>query len=106
VIEQAMDGVGKAAGKQLFLQIDGEKARTGVYRFVAGRASLRSGNILWSVDIPFGSRHDASMKQLFLQLRYATQAREGPVQILSARQLRRRHDYWNCSKPTRKYERR
>jgi hypothetical protein len=69
VVDQVVQGVLKGPGQQLLRKTNGEKPRAGVDGFVAGHASLRSGNTLSNIDIPFGSRHDAPMKDIFLQRR-------------------------------------
>ena len=69
VIDQIIQGVFKGAGKQLPFEIDGDEAGAGVYGLVAGHEYLSRRISSWSLVIPFGSRQDARMKQLFLQLR-------------------------------------
>jgi len=69
VINQVVQGVFKSAGQQLPFEIDGNEARAGVYLLVTGHESSFAITHAWGIDIPFGSRHDASMKTLFLQLR-------------------------------------
>jgi hypothetical protein len=54
---------------QLPVEIDGNEARAGVYLLVAGHDCSFARTYAWSIDIPFGSRQDAWMKRLFLQLR-------------------------------------
>jgi hypothetical protein len=59
----------EGTGQQLPFEIDGDQPRAGVDVFVAGHDSSFARTYALSIDIPFGSRHDASMKRLFLQLR-------------------------------------
>jgi hypothetical protein len=59
----------KGAGKQVPFEVDGDEARAGVDGLVAGHEYLSRRISSWNLDIPFGSRQDARMKQLFLQLR-------------------------------------
>ena len=47
----------------------GREARAADDVLVAGHGSLSKGNGLITLDNPFGSRHDAPMRRLFLQLR-------------------------------------
>ena len=69
VIDQIIQGVFKGAEKQLPFEIDGDESRAGVDGLVAGHEYLSRRISSWSLVIPFGSRQDARMKQLFLQLR-------------------------------------
>jgi hypothetical protein len=59
----------EGAGQQLPFEIHGEEARAGVDVFVAGHGIGSIQDALMTLDIPFGSRQDARMKRLFLQLR-------------------------------------
>ena len=68
VIDQVVQDVFEGARYQL-PEIDGDETWAGVDVFVAGHGSLSKGNSLMTLDIPFGSRQDAGMKRLFLQLR-------------------------------------
>jgi hypothetical protein len=63
----------EGAGQQLPFEIDGKEARAGVYVLVAGHEFSSKRDALMTLDIPFGSRQDARMKRLFLQLRWATE---------------------------------
>ena len=62
-------GMGEAAGQELFLQINREKPGAQIHHLVACHAKLLETDTPWIVDIPFGSRQHAQMKQLFLQRR-------------------------------------
>ena len=57
------------AGKMLLREINSEKAWAGVDGFVTGHCSLQNIDSFFSLDIWFGSRQDAIMKKVFLQLR-------------------------------------
>ncbi len=59
----------KVAGQQLPLQVHRKKAWTGVDVLVASHLLLRNIVPTFDLDISFGSRHDAAMNKLFLQLR-------------------------------------
>ena len=59
----------EGAREELPLQINSEKPRTGVDVFVARHLFLRKDVLQFDLGISFGSRHDADMKILFLQLR-------------------------------------
>lgn len=48
---------------------DGEEAGTDVDGLVAGHENIQMGNIFRTVDIPFGKRHSAGMRRIFLQRR-------------------------------------
>jgi hypothetical protein len=48
------------------------EARADVDGFVAGNESFSERTAPWSLAIPFGSRHDARMNRLFLQLCWAS----------------------------------
>ena len=69
VIKQLIQHVFDGAGDGLSLQVNGKKARAGVDVLVSGHVC--SIKIVWQFDpdICFGSRHDAFMNRLFLQLR-------------------------------------
>ncbi len=72
MVDQVVQGVLEVAGQEQSLQINGNEAQAGVDGFVAGHESLSERTAPWSLVIPFGSRHDARMKRLFLQLRWAS----------------------------------
>jgi hypothetical protein len=59
----------EGAGQELPFEIDGNEARAGVDVFVAGHGKLSKGSTRMTLDIPFGSRQDGGMNQLFLQPR-------------------------------------
>jgi len=69
VIHQIIQGMLEGAGQQLPFEIDGNEARAGVAVLVAGNEISSKRNAAMTLDIPFGSRHDAVMTILFLQLR-------------------------------------
>ena len=69
VVDQVVHGMFEGAGQKLLLQVDGEKAWAGVDVFVARHLLLQNINFKFDLDIYFGSRQDARMKILFLQLR-------------------------------------
>ena len=69
MLDQMVQSVLERARQELALQIDSEKPRTGVNVLVAGHSLLPKPNAGWSLDIPFGSRQDAPMMRVFLQLR-------------------------------------
>jgi len=73
VVDQVIHGMFEGAGKELPLQINGKKPGAGVDVFVARHLLLQNIVLRFDLDIYFGSRHDALMKILFLQLRYALQ---------------------------------
>jgi hypothetical protein len=59
----------EGAGQQLPFEIDGKKTRAGVDVLVAGHEISSRRDDPMTLDIPFGSRQDARMNELFLQLR-------------------------------------
>ena len=67
--KQVMHGMFETARQQLLFQIHRQEAGAGIYCFVTGHGSLLNSTSDWSLVIPYGSRHDAGMKILFLQLR-------------------------------------
>jgi hypothetical protein len=69
MIDQIVQGMLEGAGQQLPFEIDGKEARAGVYVLVAGHEFSSKRDAPMTLDIPFGSRQDARMKRLFLQLR-------------------------------------
>ena len=71
VIDQVVHGMFEGAGQKLSLQVDGEKPGAGVDVFVACHLFLQNIVHHFDLDIYFGSRQDAVMKILFLQLRWA-----------------------------------
>jgi hypothetical protein len=73
MIDELVQGVFEGAGQELRLQIDGNQARAGVDGFVAGHGVVSASDRLMTLDIHDGSRQDARIKRLFLQLRWASQ---------------------------------
>mgnify|MGYP003507246562 CR=1 FL=1 len=69
MVDLVAQGMLETSRQELALQIDGKKPRAGITVLVAGHAGLRKPNAGWSLDIPFGSRQDAPMMRVFLQLR-------------------------------------
>ena len=59
----------KRAGQELPLQIHRKKPGAGVNVFVARHLLLQNISHNFDLDICFGSRRDARMNRLFLQLR-------------------------------------
>ncbi len=62
----------EGAGQELPLQVISEKSWTGVDVFVARHLHFQNMALQFDLDIYFGSRHDAVMKMLFIQLRWAS----------------------------------
>jgi hypothetical protein len=62
-------GMLKCTWQNLPLQVNSEKSRTGINVFVARHLFSQNITLHFDLDICFGSRHDALMKILFLQLR-------------------------------------
>jgi hypothetical protein len=69
VIDEVVQRVFEGAGMQLPFEIDGNEARAGVDVLVAGHGIGSKRDASMTLDIPFGSQQNASMKRLFLQLR-------------------------------------
>ena len=69
MVEQVIQCVFKGAREKLPLQVQRQKPRAGVDVFVARHSLLLNITRQFDLDIWFGSRHDAEMKRLFLQLR-------------------------------------
>jgi len=65
----------KGTRQKLPLQINGKKSGAGVDVFVARHSSLQNKVPHFDLDICFGSRHDAQMIRLFLQLRWVPDIR-------------------------------
>lgn len=68
-VERMVQCVLDGAREKLPLQVNHRKARAGVNVLVSGHLGLRNLVLQFDLDICFGSRHDARMKILFLQLR-------------------------------------
>ena len=75
VIDEVVQGMFEGARLQLPFEIDGKKARAGVDGLVAGHGVGSKRDAPMTLDIPFGSRHDAGMKRVFLQRRSAPPVR-------------------------------
>ena len=69
VVEQTIQRMLKSARQKLPLKVNGKKPRAGVDVFVARHDAPSKYHSVFDLDISFGSRHDAAMKILFLQLR-------------------------------------
>jgi len=69
MVDQMVHGMFECAGRELLLQVYCEKSRADVDVFVARHLLLQNINLHFDLDICFGSRQDARMKILFLQLR-------------------------------------
>ena len=69
-IDEVVQGMFEGAGQELRLQIHGNEARAGVDGFVAGHGVVSVSDLLITLDVADGSRQDARMKRLFLQLRW------------------------------------
>lgn len=68
-VEQMVQRMLERAGQQLPLQVHRKKSRAGVDVFVTCHLLLQNIVDNFDLDIWFGSRHDADMDRLFLQLR-------------------------------------
>ena len=77
VLPEIVQGMLEGAGQQLPLQINGKEARTGVYVFVASHEISYKRDAPMTLDIPFGSRQDARMNRVLLQLRWTSQVGSG-----------------------------
>ena len=69
VVEQVIQCVFESTGQELPLQVHRNKSRAGVDVFVARHFLPPNFTCQFDLDIWFGSRHDAGMNKLFLQLR-------------------------------------